>query len=226
VIPQQTDIRSFLCARSPLTGIDFCLPQFGGSLRDPVPLADSNYGPFGYPSSTFAERDAKSALHIMHAVSGVVGDDAIEFTGPVEFMNRPDRERIAFVFGSRSNDAARWLLERAEGPPLIRFEFGEIWKIIGADGKTFSIPDPSALDRDTYSEMTDYGVVARLTIVDRGGVFLVAGLGGRATEGCGVYLSRHWAELHQSFGEKDFAVVLEFLPPVTPERHKPVAWYA
>jgi len=227
VIPQRTDIRSFLRARSPSSGINFCLPRFDGSLGAPVPLAESVHGKFGYPSSTFAERDAKSALHVMHAVSGVVGDDAIEFTGPMEFMRRPERDQISFVFGSRSNDAARWLLERAKGPSLIRFEFGDTWKIIGADGNIFSIPDPSTLDRDSYSAMTDFGVVARLTIADRAaGVFLIAGLGGRATEGCGAYVSRNWAELQSQFEDRDFAVVLAFPPPVSPERHKPVAWYS
>src|SRR5258708_2672719 len=98
---QSTDIRSFFRARPPSNGVDFCLPLFGGSLARPARLAQGADETFGYPSSTFAERDARSALHVMHAVSSVVSDEAIQFTPPKEFMHGRAGMRTAFVFGSR-----------------------------------------------------------------------------------------------------------------------------
>jgi hypothetical protein len=81
------------------------------------------------------------------------------------------------------------------------------------------------MDRKDYTSQTDYGVVARLTDSNGGSVFLIAGLGGRATEGSGLFLRENWQTLQSKFGDSDFAVVLEFLPPVEPKQSKAIAWY-
>jgi hypothetical protein len=227
MIQQSTDIRSFLRAGERSSGFDFCLPFFGASLASPAPLSGAAGESFGYPSSTFAERDARSALHVMHAVSAASSDEEIEFTPPRKFMERPAGTRTAFVFGSRSNEAAQWLLNLVDEPGLVSFEFGDSWAIIGADGRRFSIPDPSQLDRESYAALTDYGVVARLSPPGRNGaVFLIAGLGGRATEGCGLFLSRKWSDLQAKFGSRDFATILQFSPPVSPEQYTQIASYS
>jgi hypothetical protein len=230
MVAKSTSLSSFFCtegARQRATGFDFCLPRFEASLVEPAPLSGLPHTNFGYPSSTFAERDARSAFHVMHTVASAVGDDDIRFTAPRDFMKPAAGERTAFVFGSRSNEAVNWLLDSKKGPHFIKFAFGDSWEIIGEGGRKFSIPDPSKLDRPTYTSMTDYGVVARLSHTRRkGAVFLIAGLGGRATEGCGLYLAREWTNLHRRFGQRDFAVVLEFPPPVEAHQHTEVACYA
>jgi len=81
------------------------------------------------------------------------------------------------------------------------------------------------LSREEYAASTDYGVIARTTNSRLGSVFLIAGLGGRATEGGGLYVFEKWRELQSQFGDSDFAVVLQFDPPVDPKRSKPVAHY-
>jgi hypothetical protein len=70
---------------------------------------------------------------------------------------------------------------------------------------------------------TDYGVVARFRGM-RNRLFVIAGLGSRATEGCGYYFSHHWLALSKRFQEDDFAVVLRFPPPLDPVHCEPVAW--
>jgi hypothetical protein len=220
------DIRTFIRAKPPVGGVDFCLPRFGSSLENPAHLWGPPDNSFGYPSATVAERDARSAFHVMSAVGGAVDDKAIAFTEPREFVKHSEGTRTAFIFGSRSNEAVGWLVAHARDPSLVRFKFGKKWTIIARDDK-FSISDPSKLTPEEYLSRTDYGVVARLSLRDRPGpAFLIAGLGGRATEGCGIFLARNWAGLQQRFGDKDFAVVLEFPPPVSPESHKPVASYS
>jgi hypothetical protein len=220
------DIRAFIREKTPSRGVEFCLPRFAGSLDTPARLAQPANGTFGYPSWTLAERDARSAFHVMSAVAPVVDDAEINFTEPSELVKHRASKRTAFVFGSRSNDALQWLLKRAKQPNLIDFKFDANWSIVGRDGKKFSIPDPSKLDRQSYMQSTDYGVVARLSIRNwEGSVFLVAGLGGRATEGCGIYLSKSWASLQNQFGPRDFAIVLAFDPPVQPDKFSRVAAY-
>ena len=219
-------MRSFFCSNQPSSGVDFCLPLFGGSLSQPARLGQGGEDTFGYPSTTFADRDARSALHVMHAVSGIVSDEAIQFTLPKDFIHCPVGARTSFVFGSRSNEATSWLLECLGDSSFIRFEFGDRWTIVGTDGKKFSILDPSKLDPESYAALTDYGVVARLSIPGQNGaVFLIAGLGGRATEGCGMFLSRNWEHLQSQFGDHDFAVILAFPPPVSPEQCTRIAQY-
>jgi hypothetical protein len=51
-----------------------------------------------------------------------------------------------------------------------------------------------------------------------GSVFIIAGLGGRATEGCGYFFLRNWNDLFKKFGRSDFAVILKFPSPFALER--------
>src|SRR5205807_1711171 len=109
---------------------------------------------------------------------------------------------------------------------FFRFLFGEKWEIECEDGRVFSMLDPSALDRHAYVSQTDYGVISRLSVPENGDrLFVIAGLGSRATEGCGFYFSRHWHELFEKYGENDFAVILKFSPPLDATRSEPVAWF-
>jgi hypothetical protein len=224
---QPAEIQGFIRAHGPAWEVEFCLPRFANSPEHPARLAGTFDPSFGYPSSTVAERDARSALHIMQMVcSGLAGSAAVNISDPDLFRKREGHPRTGFLFGSRSNDALSWLLYHASESKLVDFEFGDVWTIMGPDGRRFSIPDPSRLGREEYLSITDYGVVARLSMRDRiSSSFLVAGLGGRATEGCGLFLSRHWAQMQERYGDRDFAVIVAFPPPVAPERYQVTAEY-
>lgn len=222
----RVDICNFLAPHGQPQGVDLCLPRFGGESGVPARLRGGGAEDFGFPSSTFAERDARSAMHVVQLVGSAVDDaDSVEFLAPEDFAGRKQPHRVGIVFGSRSNHALSWLMAQAQFPDLVRFEFSEEWVIVGRDGRRFALRDPSKLDRGEYSASVDYGVVARVSGPLTGSMFLLSGLGGRATEGCGLYLSRNWRDLQAKFGEEDFAVVLRFKPPVSPERCEPLAWY-
>jgi hypothetical protein len=75
------------------------------------------------------------------------------------------------------------------------------------------MPDPSLLDAATYASKDDYGVIARVTLPHGTPVFVIARLGGRATEGSSRYFVDHWHELHRHSGSDYFALVLRFPAP-------------
>lgn len=220
------EIAQFLAPNRAVAGIDLCLPKFAGSRSAPLQLAKAHGDEFRYPSIALAERDARSAMHVI-SLLGCAPDISrdVQFRGPEDFEDEGRDNRVRVLFGSRSNYALRSMIEEGGLGDLVRFEFGDRWTIVGQDGQTFSIPDPSKLDRAQYSSSTDYGVVARVTDHEKRSTFLLAGLGGRATEGAGLFLREQWHELQNKFGSGDFAVVLEFPAPVDPQRYKAIAWY-
>lgn len=220
------DIAHFLAPNHRLSGIDFCLPRFAGNSYSPLRLAVAQGDQFSYPSLAIAERDARSAMHVISLLGCAPEISSnLQFRTPEEFGDHDQGDRVRVLFGSRSNHALQSLVEESRLSELVEFEFGDEWAIVGQDSRRFSIPDPSRLDRAEYESLTDYAVVARVSDPKRRSVFLVAGLGGRATEGAGLFLRERWHELQGKFGKSDFAVVLEFPPPVDPKRFTPVAWY-
>jgi len=220
------EIAQFLAPNQSVAGIDFCLPKFSGSESNALRLASARGDEFRYPSVALAERDARSAMHVI-SLLGCAPDISrdVQFHGPEAFKVQGQDNRVRVLFGSRSNQALPWIIEEGGLGDLVRFEFGVQWTIIGQDRLTFSIPDPSKRNRQEYSSSIDYGVVARVTNREKGSTFLLAGLGGRATEGAGLFLRERWHELQNRFGNTDFAVVLEFPPPVDPQRCEAIAWY-
>jgi hypothetical protein len=220
------EIAHFFAPNNNLSGVDFCLPRFAGSQSVPLHLADASGDRFGYPSLAVAERDARSAMHVISllgcapAISGKV-----QFRSPEDFTDANEANRVRVLFGSRSNHALDAMMKEAHLSELVRFQFGHEWVIIGQDGRRFSLVDPSTLNREQYQSSTDYGVVARVSDKNNRAVFLIAGLGGRATEGSGLFLRDSWQELQRQFEDNDFAVILEFRPPVDPARFEAVASY-
>jgi hypothetical protein len=220
------EIAHFLAPHQYLSGIDFCLPQFAGNRSTPLRLAGASADEFSYPSLAIAERDARSAMHVISLLGcapEISGD--VEFRAPEDFAGGDRGNRVRVLFGSRSNHALELIIKEGQLDGLVRFDFGDEWTIVGQDERRFSIPDPSKLDREDYESLTDYGVIARVSDRKERSVFLVAGLGGRATEGGGLFLRENWRELQSRFGNSDFAVVLKFPPPVDPKRFEAIAWY-
>lgn len=192
-----------------------CLPRFRQGV---VGARDGD--PFRYPSNAYAERDVRSALHV-HSLASEAGA-AVGFISPDDLAtdlasSEPDAA-TSVVFSSRSNSALDEVLGSTGLQFIFDFDFGSQWAIRLADGARYALDDPSKLSRDEYSARIDYGVVAGCR--SAGGrsrsVFMVAGLGGRATEGCGLYLQRRWRWLADQVGDRAFAAVLRFDPPVDP----------
>ncbi len=211
-LPSEADLRGFLGAASPETTFELVLPQFkGGVVVDEGP-------PLTYRGPTFAQRDSRAAFHVQTLLSRVTDPDNIHLrSAPADLP----ATGTAFFFGSRSNVHTVSLLT-AQRPGLFQFEFDDQWKIY-CSGKVFSLPDPSRLRADDYQNSDDYGVIARLKGAFGRPVFVIAGLGGRATEACGSYFVKNWTALFKNFGQSDFAIVLNFPPPFDPDHNEVVA---
>jgi hypothetical protein len=216
-----TTLKKFLGDAILQKGCGLYLPKFSGPVElksdqnSPVPLV--------YPGNTFSDRDAKSALHVSSLLGHVLDPDKIQLKDATSFSTNGTPQTF-FLFGSRSNQATMWVIDQLATRKLFRFNFGAEWQIICEDKKVFSIHDPSQLGRGEYEDKTDWGVVGRLS-GQQGTAFVIAGLGGRATEGCGLYFSLNWQELYNRYKKKDFAVVLKFPPPIDPNNFETVAWY-
>ena len=171
---------------------------------------------FEYLGHTFADRDARSASYVTSILSCVIGLDNIQWQSVADF--NPGKSGTVFLFGSRSNKAAKWATRHSALGKFLRFKFASKWSIQCSGDKVFSLPAPNRLTRNEYENTTDYGVIGRFQETDKGAqTFLIAGLGSRATEGCGYFLANHWKNLARSFGRRDFAIVLKFAPPVDPK---------
>lgn len=211
------EVRQFFGLDQEETECHLFLPLFRGPAgleSKPATLPNLRHIPFRYHGHTFADRDAKAAAFITSILSGCgVGLESIHWKEVGAFA--PGRPGTVFLFGSRSNEATIWATAAATLGRFVQFDFGRQWSIRGAGAQVFSLPAPTGLSSANYEQQTDYGVLGRFRDPEANTyVFLIAGLGGRATEGCGYFLARHWSDLASRFQSKDFAVVLKFPPPI------------
>jgi len=200
-------LRQFLGADLPSAKCRLLLPHFKGDT-----LLDSNgasQAPLSYRGFTFAEADSKAAFYV-HSLAGPVFESENIAIEPV--VSGQKVGPTAFLFGSRSNVMTQELLQ-VSGQDLVQFEFGPDWKI-KCNGMEFSMPDPSQIiDLVQYENTTDYAVIAKLRSTEGSPVFLIAGLGGRATEGAAQFFAKNWHDLAILAGEENFAAVLQFDAP-------------
>lgn len=213
--PTTQALRTFLGARESSQHFRLILPEFGSPGRLHGAAANQE---FFYRGNAFAERDTRAASHIQTLLDQVVQAGNVSLQGA---GNSVPPEQISFLFGSRSNWATAALLKES-GTNLFQFEFGDDWSII-CSGLRFSLPDPTILTPAKYAVADDYGVIARVHSATGTAAFMIAGLGGRATEGCGLYFREHWSQLDRRFGSKDFAVVLKFPAPFDVKQAEVVA---
>lgn len=197
------------------TPLQVCIPTFESSGSTPEK--------YGYRGHMYADRDVRSARHIEHLACQA--GSIVELISPDRALDPvlPLESSIVFI-GSRSNPATNEALESGKFDDILSFSYGDDWVVETKSGNRYTIPDPSKLDRDTYSKQTDYGVVA-YSLGGGSAKIIVAGLGGRATEGCGRFLEKHWEELNdRADGSSSIAVILKFPPPVSPEGYQIVEY--
>lgn len=209
-------LRRFVGADLPSPKCYFMLPHFKGG----VSLENSGMSPepLSYGGFTFAERDSRAAFYVHSLVAPVFDAENIAIEPATSGRQVTP---TAFLFGSRSNMLTQELLQ-GSGQSLFHFEFGNSWKIC-CNGMEFAMPDPSQVkDPAQYENTTDFGVVARFRTLGESPVFVIAGLGGRATEGSARFFVKNWSQLATTFGEDDFAEVLQFDPPFQLERSRVV----
>jgi hypothetical protein len=175
-----------------------------------------------YPSYALAERDVRSANHVQRLAHQAGAE--VSYISPNELTDQIQGQPwgslpSTVLFGSRSNTACTDFLQSSSIGQLVSFEFGDKWTIRTRNNNSYSLIDPSHLTREEYAANIDYGIVGRAAVSGRSR-FIIAGLGGRATEGCGLYLQKNWASLADQAQDKAFVAVLRFDPPVDPANHQ------
>jgi len=213
-----TSLTTFLGLETPSPPLALCMSRFDRASIDPA------HNPPGltYPSYALAERDVRSANHVQRLAIQAGAD--VAYVTPDELASQIQAQSwgslpSTVLFGSRSNAASMDFLRHSPIGQLVSFEFAETWTIRTRDDKTYSVLDPSHLSREEYAASIDYGIVGRAAVSGRSH-FIIAGLGGRATEGCGLYLQRNWESLAAQAQHKTFVAVLRFKPPVDPANHE------
>ncbi len=178
-------------------------------------------GQFYYRGPTFATADVNSAWSIANLVDSVLAPDKIQIRSNDEVKNVTATHW--FVFGSQSSGILAGVLQLFE--PEFDFDYKPAdapgyWVIRDKKfGNCYEIQKPNELDHEAFEGTTDYGVIQKFTDpASKQVYFLIAGLGSRATEGCGYYLRDHWAELLHEFGDKDFGIVVMFPQNLGPQR--------
>ncbi len=209
-------LKEFIAANGVASECRLMLPHFTGTAI----MAEGNMpDALVYRGFTFAERDSRAAFYVHSLIGPIFAPEKLAIQSAVPGQPVPN---IAFLFGSRSNPVTQEILKNS-GQGLFEFEFGPAWKI-RCSGAEFSVPDPSRLmDPLQYQNSTDYAVVARIHDGEGRVFFVIAGLGGRATEGAARFFVNNWRSLASSFGQDDFAAVLEFAAPFDMNRCQVVA---
>lgn len=194
------------------------LPRFTGARIDLGQPA----GDLLYPGGVYTDHDTKAAMRVFGFVAGAVPAERLQLVDAGQLVGRAGFPG-GFLFGSRSNPTTPLWPAWFAADRVFEFEFGDRWTVVWEHANRYSMPDPSRLGRAEYESQTDYGIVARMTRREpASGGFILAGLGGRATEGCGIYLAENWKRLHARHGRSDFCLLLRFPPPIDPARSEVV----
>lgn len=204
------------------------LPRFTGTVKLD---SQGNRGvSLRYPGHTFSDRDTRAAFYVQALLGSVFDPSRIR----IENASGTDSSHIdalgaktVFLFGSRSNPLTQWALANRAPAGFLELKYDQNWTIRAQNGQSFSAPDPSQMNEHDYRSHPDYGVLARFFDPHaKRTFFILAGLGGRATEGCGHYLAANWLSLSEEFAERDFAAILKFAPPVEPSNYERIAQYS
>jgi len=195
------------------------LPQFILGLRGKAGEDANRKGLKGkqpyYRGATFATADVNAALPLMKLLSHVVPEERIRLASNMEVDLGKVGESHWFIFGSESSNVLKGVLERSK--PSFEFEWAPpnqrgYWLIRDLENENcYRVRTPTDLDIEAFNAQTDYGVVQKIVDPANDRVyFLIAGLGSRATQGCGKYLAERWEDLLHEFGQEEFGIVLRF----------------
>jgi hypothetical protein len=191
----------------------------------PITVSVKPHGTFVYPGETYARDDVESAREIESLLFQIAGPQ------DVRLYPSPEGPGVThwFLFGSLSSRYVTTVL-KTYSP---RFEFrylADSWCLdeLDADGKviepTNKVQALYRLGQRDYANQPDIGIIEKITDPHSGTLFfIIAGLGSRATRGCGLYLASKWKRLLADYGSRDFGVILEFPAGMPPDyaEHRP-----
>lgn len=180
---------------------------------------------YKYRSETFAVEDMEAAWDVISLVSRIAPPEQI---GLYKADNYPKKCSHLFLFGSKSNEIVKSLVQEPSLESSFQFHYGDYpdpknpdpnyaGKWVLEDRKygqpPYGIYDPAQGEPGEYEKESDIGIIEK--IIDTSGVvqrvyFLISGLGDRATRGCGWYLYQCWETLLEEFGGGPFGIILRF----------------
>jgi len=165
-----------------------------------------------YPGETFSVRDTRSAFDVLRLVSQIADPSRIHLRTATDLEEGPQCTHW-FLFGSKSNSKVAYMLKNYS--TSFQFDYDPLdnpgcWMLKDLEMEIdYLLQSPNTSKRGEYDTSEDFGIIEK--VVDDGKVFfLVAGLGDRATRGCGWYLYEKWKELFDEFGNKSFRIILRF----------------
>jgi hypothetical protein len=218
--PEEFDQNRIACLLGANRGTSryaFLLPAFKmGIPEDNVAAVKVQTVPdkaYCYSGPTFAQLDTQAAWDVIDLVSRVAPARDIT-VGPTSDINGAQKSHN-FLFGSKSNDVIASVMKAYQSAFRFHYPhptFPGKWVLEDTKSQRLhAADDPSDLDPAAYRKARDLGVIEKIIDSASGRVyFLFAGLGDRATRGCGWYFSRHWEELLEKFGGEPFGLILEF----------------
>lgn len=212
-----------LLGASPNTKADLVLPKFDGALK----LKGTDQ--FIYPGEAYSDRDTKSAFHISNLLTKYLDFNNINLKDTADFDFSTTASKLVFVFGSKSNIITRNILTNYSVQEPFTLAYGDKWTIHSKrSGKDYSIDNPAKMSNTNYEAITDYGIISRYSHVPGQDAdkttFVIAGLGSRATEGCGIYFANNWRQLNIKFKNKNIAAVILKFSPIAAENYAVEEW--
>jgi len=160
---------------------------------------------YRFPGETFSREDAEAAVNVMKLLSRITEPDEIQVS--VLQKDLPNAFTHYFLFGSKSNRYVPAVQKEFQEKFELQFSETE-WLIRDKEhgSREYKVQAPDKLATTAYKDQDDYGVIQKVR-ADNRVYFLLAGLGSRATQGCGWYFYRNW---RSNVTDQDFAILLKF----------------
>lgn len=206
------------------------LPQFRmGVLRDDFERGKVKVGvtpedAFHYLGVMLAQTDVKAALYVLRLLQHVV---PIESVALREAGTREEDDAThQFYFGSRSHANVQGLL-RVDSDFRLHYKheaFDGCWLIEDRRRKkAYVVEAPYRLQSREFHQRDDFGLIEKIVDSQTGRVFFVlAGLGDRATLGCGYFLWDRWEQLLKLHPTGSFAQLLHVPGSLLPSHARPI----
>jgi len=168
---------------------------------------------YSYRGHSFARTDIMCAHYILELLAQITDLRNVKILAAHERQGKNITHR--FLFGSKSHKLVQSLLEAYKPHFAIHYkhkEFPGKWVLEDTHyRKAYTIIDPSTLRPYEFEKLNDFGIIEKIVDPQLGRVlFIIAGLGDRATEGCGWYLLRHWDEILSKHVTGRFEIILKF----------------
>jgi len=216
MVDMREEIRTFIGASHPSEPMKLWIPTFrstGGGVPSP---ADKS---FSFPGRVSSFRDIIALSYIFARIDDVQTNDSIRIVSATDTHTSEHELGISFIIGGRSNPMTLDVLASKTVKNFFKLECHTEWKILcNGGGVVYSIRNPGEMTKTEYENSVDYGFIQKTYNKRNKALFIVSGLGSRATAGCGLFFYDNWHELYEKYGSEPFGIVIKFPPERLKER--------